>query len=88
MKFRRGFISNSSSSSFIMIAEELKESELRTRGYELAHKKKLHAINYGDVLFQFPWDREIFMQTTYRDENDQNTHLDCLGQRRPCVSNK
>ena len=48
MKFRRGFISNSSSSSFIMIAEELKESELRTRGYELAHKKKLHAINYGD----------------------------------------
>ncbi len=48
MKFKSGFISNSSSTSFIMIARELNESELDTKGYELAYKGKLHACHYGD----------------------------------------
>lgn len=48
MKYKSGFISNSSSTSFVMVARELDESELDTKGYELAYDGKLHACHYGD----------------------------------------
>ena len=48
MKIRTGFVSNSSSSSFVIIGEELKFEELEVLGYQLSQSGKLFACHKED----------------------------------------
>lgn len=48
MKRRLGFVSNSSSSSFMILGRKISQADIQSIGYELAHEGNLYATDWGD----------------------------------------
>lgn len=48
MKRRIGFVSNSSSSSFMILGRKISQEDVQSIGYELAHEGNLYATDWGE----------------------------------------